>query len=155
MNKKQECFYLFFKNFILFIIGFFSYLAIEISYRGYTFFWSGVMGGIAIVIIDKFNDSISWDMDFALQCILGSMVITSLEFIFGTLDHSIFHLNMWDYSMLPFNYNGIICLPFSIIWIFISGFAIISADWINYYLLKEQEIKPYYLLFGKVIFYYK
>lgn len=155
MNKNNRYLYMFLKNYILFIIGFFSYSAIEVGYRGYTFFLSGVMGGIAVIIIDKFNDYISWDLDFVLQCMLGSIVITLLEFIFGILDCHIFHLNMWDYSMLPFNYKGIICLPFFIIWIFLSGLVIVSADWINYYLLKEQETKPYYVLFGKVIFNYK
>ena len=36
--------------------------------------------------------------------------------------------NVWDYSNVPFNVMGQICLPFSIIWFFLSLPAIVPAD---------------------------
>ena len=141
-----------YKNFTIFSLGFFVYLLIEFGFRGYTFFLSGIMGGIATVCIDKINDYISWDLDFIIQCIIGSCIITFLELCFGTFDRQFLHLNMWDYSNLPLNYNGIICLPFSIIWCFLSAVAIIASDINNYYFLGYKSEIPYYKIFGKVIY---
>lgn len=48
---------------------------------------------------------------------LGSIVLTStLELITGWLLEKIFHTKWWDYSGMPFNIGGYICLKFSFIW---------------------------------------
>ena len=39
-----------------------------------------------------------------------------LEFLFGLLVNRVLHLHVWDYSALPLNIMGQICLPFSLIW---------------------------------------
>lgn len=64
------------------------------------------------------------------------------------------HLPMWDYSNMPFNFEGVICLPFSLIWIGVSIIGIFIADAIKYYMFGELPI-PYYKLFGKTIIKYK
>lgn len=135
------------KNLVLFLVGFCTYIAIEVCYRGVSYPLMGVCGGIALVVIDKINNHISWDMDILLQCLIGCLVITGLEFIFGELAlHGIIP-KMWDYSNLPFNYKGIICLPFSCIWFVLSFPAILLADAINYYVFRELPA-PYYKIFG-------
>lgn len=53
----------------------------------------------------------------------ASMVITSvLELITGFALEKIYHTRWWDYSDLPFNIGGYICLKYSIYW----GFACIG-----------------------------
>lgn len=47
---------------------------------------------------------------------------------------------IWDYSNVFLNYKGIICLPFSLIWVVLSIIAVIIADAINYYLLDDEEV---------------
>ncbi len=50
----------------------------------------------------------------------GSVFLTSaLEWITGWVLEKIFHNKWWDYSDLPFNLSGYICLKFSLMW----GFA--------------------------------
>lgn len=50
----------------------------------------------------------------------GSVVLTSaLEWLTGFVLEKVFHDKWWDYSDVPFNLNGYICLKFSILW----GFA--------------------------------
>lgn len=61
---------------------------------------------------------------------------------------------MWDYSNLPLNYKGIICVPFMLLWIVLSFLAIIVADSINYYVFDEKPA-PYYKLFGRTIIQFK
>ena len=47
---------------------------------------------------------------------IGSLIITVVEFLFGLLVNRVLHLHVWDYSALPLNIMGQICLPFSLIW---------------------------------------
>lgn len=48
---------------------------------------------------------------------LGSVVLTSvLELITGFLMEKIFHHRWWDYSRMPLNIGGYVCLAFSLIW---------------------------------------
>lgn len=47
----------------------------------------------------------------------GSVVITSaLEFLVGWLAEKLLHQRLWDYSDMPFNLKGYICLAFSLVW---------------------------------------
>lgn len=47
----------------------------------------------------------------------GSMLLTSvLEFLTGYFLESFFHSKWWDYTDMPFNIKGYICLQFSLMW---------------------------------------
>lgn len=143
-------------NFIvLFSFGFFTYMLIELIYRQYTFVFMGICGGIAIVILDKINNRISWDTDILIQGACGSLIITFFEYVIGELFLNGVLPVMWDYSNVFLNYKGIICLPFSLAWVGLSIVAVVIADAINYYLLDDEEVVPYYKLFGKTIFKFK
>lgn len=143
-----------FKNAVLFTVGFFGYMAIEICFRGYTYTSMGLCGGIAIILLDKVNSRISWDIDFLLQGAIGGVLITIMELIIGELYKSLSLEPMWDYSNIPFNIDGVICLPFTLAWVMLSMVAIILADFINYYIFNEKPI-PYYKIFGKTVFKFK
>ena len=140
------------KNIILFLVGYCAYIAIEVTYRGSSYVLMGICGGLAVVIIDKINNYISWDMDILIQGIIGSAVITLFELIIGeTALHTNLIPVMWNYSNIPLNFDGVICLPFSIMWVGLSIVGILVADIINYYLLNIQPC-PYYKCCGKIIF---
>lgn len=48
---------------------------------------------------------------------LGSVLMTSiLEYFTGYILEKVFHNKWWDYSDIPFNIKGYICLKFSILW---------------------------------------
>lgn len=147
MNDRLLCFM---KKFILFSVGFCLYQIVEIVFRGYTFFEMGLLGGILSLTIDSINDKISWHIDLLLQGIIGSFIVTLSELIIGELCNLFNYKIMWDYSDLPFNFDGVICLYFSIAWIFVSIFWIIIADVINYYVLNIGE-KPHYHVWKYII----
>lgn len=52
--------------------------------------------------------------------LLGMIVASSLEFVTSFLMEKLFHAKWWDYSQLPLNLQGRICLPVSIFWGFLS-----------------------------------
>ena len=124
------------KNIILFAVGYCVYIAIEVTYRGFSYPLMGLCGGLALMIMDKINDYISWDVDIIIQGSIGSIIITFFELIIGEISlHTDFLPIMWDYSNVLLNYDGVICLPFSLIWIGLSIIGILVADTINYYIM--------------------
>ena len=139
------------KNIILFAVGYCVYIAIEVTYRGFSYPLMGLCGGLALMIMDKINDYISWDVDIIIQGSIGSIIITFFELIIGEISlHTDFLPIMWDYSNVLLNYDGVICLPFSLIWIGLSIIGILVADTINYYIINIQPC-PYYKCMGKVV----
>ena len=145
---------IFFKEIMLFVVGGVSYAGIELLYRQKTYFLMAILGGLVFVLLDKINDKISWNTDILLQGCVGSVLITGMEFIIGNLYLVGLLPKMWDYSNMWLNYKGIVCLPFSLLWIVLSIVAIFLADSINYYIYKELPV-PYYKLFGKTIIRFK
>lgn len=136
------------KNLVLFLSGFCLYMTIECLFRGYSFPLMGCCGGLCVVILDKINDYISWDVDLFWQALCGALLVTIMELVIGTIAKYTDLLPvMWDYSSLPLNFNGIVCVPFFIAWLFLSVVAIFLADAINYYIF-EDTVVPHYVLFG-------
>ena len=124
----------------------FHFLHGEIAY---SWIASGFMGGICLILVDQINDRwFGWDTQLIIQAIIGGIICTSIEFIVGTIDRVVLHLNMWDYSFIPFNYKGIICLPFSIAWCVLSILAIFIGDAVRYYIFGEPP-RPYYWIGNK------
>lgn len=133
------------KYLFLFCVGAGLYISIELIYRGYSHWTMGVLGGISFVSIGLINEILSWDTPLALQALIGSLIITFYEFVFGVVLNILLGLNIWDYSNLPLNVLGQICIPFSIIWYFLSIIGICLDDFLRWKLFNEE--KPKYKIF--------
>lgn len=137
------------KFFILFNIGGLAYYLIETVYKmllyGTGSHWSMfLLGGLCFVLIGGVNNYLSWDMPIQKQMLLSACIITVLEFITGCVINIWLGWNVWNYSDLPFNILGQVCLPFFIIWFFLSLVGIVIDDFIRYKWFGED--KPYYTL---------
>ena len=64
------------------------------------------------------------------------------EFAAGCVLNLWLGLGVWDYTDMPFNLMGQICLPFSAVWIVVSAAAILLDDWLRWRLYGED--KPHY-----------
>jgi len=70
----------------------------------------GVGAVVMILILRYFGKS-------NIKLFLGSFVLGSaIEYIISFLGEKLIHVQWWNYSYLPFNLNGRICLLYSIIW---------------------------------------
>ncbi len=130
------------KSLVLFIIGGGIYVCLELIWRGYSHWTMFILGGLCFLCIGAINNEFNWDMPFVLQCITGGCIATTLEFFAGILLNIILKLNVWDYSNMPGNILGQICPQFFLLWIVISGIAIILDDYIRYWFWGEE--KPHY-----------
>lgn len=134
----------------LFCIGGLVYCGIEMIYRGRTHWTMFLVGGLCFLLCGSINELFDWDMLIWKQMFICAIGITIIEFVSGIIINVIFKLNVWDYSNVPLNILGQICLPFSIIWFFISLIAIVLDDWLRYWLFGEE--KPHYRFIPKLNF---
>ncbi len=105
---------------LLFLIGCICYPVIELFWRGRTHPAMAFAGGICLYLTDKTCCKKRKRSICLHQCALCAGIITMVEFIFGFFLNIICKRKVWDYSDLPANFMGQICLPFSIGWFFLS-----------------------------------
>lgn len=124
------------KETIIFVIFGFLYICLELLYRGHTHISMFFVGGLCGVLIGLINDNTP-DIPLFYQCILGTTIVTLIEFISGCYLNIYLGLGIWDYSHVPFNFLGQVCLPFSIIWMLLSIPVIYLDDYLKNKLLNE------------------
>lgn len=60
------------------------------------------------------------DTNIALAILLCFFIPTFIEYISGVMLQKFFQRQWWNYSDMPFQFQGHICLPFSLCWIVLS-----------------------------------
>ena len=133
------------KHAVLALCGGCVYFLIEMAWRGHSHWTMAVLGGVCFVLIGEINEFIPWNMPLVLQGAIGSGTVTLLELVSGIILSLWLGLGIWDYSNMPFNFLGQICLPFSLLWVALSVVAVILDDWLRYWLFGED--RPTYTLF--------
>lgn len=130
---------------VLGCIGGGLYMVVELLWRGRTHWTMGVLGGLCFVIIGLLNERLSWEMPLSVQALSGAAVVTAAELAAGVVLNLWLGLHIWDYSGLPCNLWGQICLWYSLLWIPLSVAAVLLDDWLRYWLWGED--RPHYTLF--------
>ena len=126
------------KEAVIFAVGSIAYPAMEMLWRGYTHLSMAVAGGLSLLLINKLCCNKLKANRLFTKCVVGSAIITGIEFLSGIVVNKIFLLNVWDYSDVPYNVFGQICLPFSVIWFFISIPAVFLCEKLNKIKFKEK-----------------
>ena len=86
-----------------------------------------------------------WQDPLWLQLLRCMVFVTSMEFITGIIVNKWLHLNVWDYSRLPLQLFGQICVPFIIIFSGLAAVGIILSGYLMYWLYQEPKPR-YYIL---------
>lgn len=124
----------------------------ELSWRMFA------LSGILCLIIGMLNNIFTYEADFLLQSLVGSLLITLSEGIAGYQWNTIEHLNIWDYSNLMFSFiAGNICVEFTILaWVPLSAITIVFMDYLDWkWFGYMSSTPPYYKIFGKKIFQFR
>nr|DAZ81222.1 MAG TPA: Putative ABC-transporter type IV [Caudoviricetes sp.] len=142
------------KNFIKYLLlltfSGYIYVCIELLFRGRSDITMMFCASICVIPMIYLNNIFTYEVDFLLQLILCTIFATFVEYIFGIIFNTNYHI--WDYRNMPYNIDGMICLPFSLLWMFIAAWVIPLMDWIDCHIFSyKPEIKPYYKIFGKII----
>jgi len=129
----------FLKNNLIIVTGGILYCFIEVLYRGYTHISMFIVGGLCFWLIGGINHFSGKNPGLLWQSLLGGVIITVLELVTGVIVNLWLELEVWDYSSVPFNFLGQICLPYSLIWIGLSGVIVFSEDYLRHFLFGEER----------------
>ena len=121
------------ENFIIFNLSGFCYICIEMAWRGYSHWTMFFTGGICFLILVRFLQIIE-NRSLIEKCVFSALIITIVEFLVGCVVNILFKMNVWDYSKMPFNILGQVCLLYSVLW------GILSIPIV--YLIKGKRSKP-------------
>lgn len=135
------------KHLALYLAGGCIYIVMELGFRGHSHWSMFLVGGLCFLLIGGINNWISWKMPIWLQGLIGDAVIVAIELLSGYILNIRMGLGVWDYSNLPMNFLGQICLPFAILWFPVAVFGIIIDDYLRYWFFQEE--KPQYYLWFK------
>ena len=118
------------------------YIVIEILWRGYSHWTMFLVGGICFILIGLINEIFTFEMPLVEQMAISSIAVTTVEFASGCVINLLLGWKVWDYSDLPFNILGQICLLYTALWFAVSAAGIILDDYLRYFLFGEE--KPHY-----------
>ena len=97
------------------LLGGFLYCLVEILFRGYTHVSMFGLGGICFLCIGGIRRTFFGDV-LAKKMLLCAGVITLLEFFCGLLVNVRLGLGVWDYSAMPMNVLGQVCITYTAAW---------------------------------------
>ncbi len=138
MKKLSE--YLF-----LWAVGGSIYYTFEMIFRSSSHWSMFVLGGVCFVFCAVQGRILLWEDPLWLQLIRCMIFVTSMEFITGIIVNKWLHLNVWDYSALPLQLFGQICVPFMVIFSGLTATGIILSGYLMHWIY--QEPKPHYHVF--------
>jgi len=125
----------------LWLWGGFVFYCIELLWRGYSYPSMFVVGGVCFLIIGGINNYLPWSIGLVWQSLIGGAAVTVIELASGIVLNIWLGLGIWDYSHLPFNILGQICLLYSLIWVVLSTVGIFLDDYLRWKLYGEQRPK--------------
>lgn len=97
------------------------YVLLELIYRGrshISMFFAAGLSAVGIWLCC--NCRRVKQRCLALKCLVGSTLITTVEFCTGVVVNLWMRLAVWDYSAMPMNLLGQVCLPFSLVWFLLT-----------------------------------
>lgn len=104
---------MFFRKTALFTLGGAGYIGLELLWRGRSHGSMFLAGGSCFLLLGALDKRIKHHLP--LRALAGAGTITGIELLTGLLinqDHRV-----WDYRQLPLNFQGQVCLPYSLLWI--------------------------------------
>jgi len=130
------------KTVILCVIGGLVYCGIETFWRGHTHWSMFLVAALLSLPLDQINERLDWDTPVWLQAIYGGIGITITELIAGVILNIWLGMEVWNYTALPFNFLGQICLKYSLLWVLLACIGIVLFDFLRWKLFGER--KPQY-----------
>ena len=88
--------------------------------------------------MNDFKKTIIIQKTIIVLALISTVIITTLEVIVGYIVNIVLKWNVWDYSHMPYNIKGQICLGFSGIWLILGIPMTILSDKLREILYFKQ-----------------
>ena len=103
-----------------------------------------VVAVILCIPVERCGAELPWSCPLWLQGLACAALVTAVEFAAGLVLNLWLGLDIWDYSHLPFNLMGQICLQFFLVWWGLCFVFIPVFDWMRW--TVEGREQPHYTM---------
>ena len=134
MKKLSE--YLF-----LWAVGGCLYYTFEIVFRGFSQWTMFVLGGLCLVFCTAQGRAGRWRDPLGIQILRCMIFVTPANLLQESLSTNGWNLGIWDYSNVPFQLFGQICLPFMALFGLLCTIGIYMGGYLLHVLYGEEKPK--------------
>lgn len=126
------------------------YFLLEVAYKTATghperISWTMLVLAVVLCVpVERAGYQLPWACPLWLQAAVCAVLVTVVEFLAGCVLNLWLGMGIWDYSNLPFNLLGQVCLPFSLAWWVLCLVFIPVFDLLRYAVVGGE--KPWYVL---------
>ena len=125
---------------IFFLIGGLLYQMVEILWRGYSHPSMFIVGGLCFVLLGLLNEiGPCRNAPLLVHMVLAAGIVTAVELLAGLVLNVWMGLGVWDYSGLPGNFMGQVCIWFALLWLLLSLPAMKLEDWLHTVFEKKSS----------------
>ena len=107
-----------FEFLFVYVLGALGYGTLEMLWRGRTHWTMLLTGGLCFLLI--YLCAARLHAALWQKCLLSAAMVTTAELLVGLLVNRVLGWGVWDYSALPMNLGGQICLLYSLYWLALS-----------------------------------
>lgn len=107
------------------LLGGSLYYMMELFARGHSHWSMFLLGGVCFLVCGIINSAYGDSIYTWQKMTLCMVAITVLEFVCGLIVNVRLGWHIWDYSGMPLNVMGQICVPYMLLWFVVSYPAII------------------------------
>ena len=125
------------------------YFLIEVAYKTATgaperISWTMLVLAIFLCVpVERAGAELPWECPLWLQAEVCAALVTAAELVAGLILNIWLKLGIWDYSGIPFNLWGQVCLPFSLAWWVLCLVFIPVFDWLRWAVIGGDRPKYY------------
>lgn len=130
---------------LLWAVGGCLYYSFEVIFRGFSHWSMFVLGGICMMFCVWQGEVMKWEDSFVRQVLRCMVFVTACEFITGIIVNKWMHWQVWDYTGVPLQLWGQICVPFMVIFSGLCAIGIPLGGYLLWGLYGEK--KPRFFLF--------
>lgn len=123
-------------------MGGLGYGGVELLWRGRTHWSMLVAGGLCFWLFCRIAVT-KRNLPLLYRVVLCALGVTAVEMAFGSVLNLWLHQNVWDYSAVPLNVLGQVCLPYTVLWGFLSLGVLPVAYAMGQRLFLPRENWPY------------
>ena len=114
------------------------YGCIEVIKRGFSHISMGLLAAVSMIVIHELNgEHRSGRMMLIYALIISMLFITSGELLTGEILNRHLGMKIWNYQRLPLNFDGQICLRYSLAWLMLSLFGFAADELLRKFIFRE------------------
>ena len=100
---------------LVLLFGGVAYYGMETLLRGWSHWSMALCGAVCFYALYRINERYT-RVSLPVRALMGALLITAVELVAGCLLNLGLGLAVWDYSKMPYQFLGQICLPYSVLW---------------------------------------